>query len=91
MQTKNPFLEDFAQLMTNAAGAAQGIGEEMQAVFRSQTERFVANMDLVRREELEAMKDLAEAAAARAEAAEEKLAALEARVKALEARRGGEE
>lgn len=86
MQTKNPFLDDFAQLMTNAAGAAQGVGEEVQALFRSHTERFVAEMDLVRREELEVMKELAETAATRAEAAEEKLAALEARVKTLEAR-----
>jgi BMFP domain-containing protein YqiC len=86
MQTKNPFLDDFAQLMTNAAGAAQGIGEEVQALFRAQQERFIADLDLVRREELEVMKELAETAAARAEAAEEKLAALEARLRALENR-----
>jgi BMFP domain-containing protein YqiC len=88
MQTKNPFLDDFAQLMTNAAGAAQGVAEEVQALFRSHGERLIADMDLVRRDELEAMKELAETAATRAEAAEEKLAALEARVKALEARSG---
>jgi BMFP domain-containing protein YqiC len=84
MQTKNPFLDDFARLMTNAAGAAQGVGEEVQALFRAQAERFVADMDLVRRDEFEAMKALAEAASARAEAAEEQLAALEARLAALE-------
>jgi BMFP domain-containing protein YqiC len=91
MQTKNPFLDDFAQLMTNAAGAAQGVAEELQALLRAQSERFIAELDLVRRDEFEAMKELAETAAARAEAAEEKLAALEARLKALEARRGGED
>jgi BMFP domain-containing protein YqiC len=84
MQTKNPFLDDFARLMTNAAGAAQGMGEELQAVIRAQAERFVADMDLVRRDEYEAMKELAETAATRAEAAEERLAALETRLAALE-------
>jgi BMFP domain-containing protein YqiC len=84
MQTKNPFLDDFARLMTNAAGAAQGVGEEIQALFRAHAERFVADMDLVRRDEYEAMKAVAEAAATRAEAAEERLAALETRLAALE-------
>jgi len=83
MQTKNPFLDDFARAMTNAAGAAQGVGEEIQALFRAQGERFAADMDLVRRDEFEAMKAVAEAAATRAEAAEEKLAALEAQVTSL--------
>lgn len=76
MQTKNPFLDELAQLMTNAAGAAQGVGEELQALIRAQSERFVAEMDLIGRDEFEAMK-------ARAEAAEERLAALEARLDAL--------
>ncbi len=84
MQTKNPFLDDFARLMTNAAGAAQGVSEEIQSLVRAQAERFIADMDLVRRDEFEAMKALAEAAATRAEAAEEQLAALEARLAALE-------
>lgn len=84
MQTKNPFLDDFARLMTNAAGAAQGMGEEVQALFRAQAERFIGEMDLVRRDEFEAMKATAEAAATRAEAAEEALAALEARLAAVE-------
>ena len=85
MQTKNPMLDDFAQLMTNAMGAAQGMGEEVQSLFRAQAERFIADMDLVGRDEFEAMKALAEAAGARAETAEAKLAALEARLAKLEA------
>lgn len=89
MQTKNPFLDDFARLMTNAAGAAQGVGEEIQALVRAQAERFVADMDLVRRDEYEALKATAEAAATRAEAAEGKLAALEERLAKLEGAQSG--
>jgi len=84
MQTKNPFLDDIAQLMTNAAGAAQGVGDEVQAMFRSSAERLVADMDLVGRDEFEAMKTLAETARAEADALAERLAQTEARLEALE-------
>ncbi len=46
MQTRNPLLNDFADLMTDAFGAAQAVGEEAQAVFRAQADRLVADMDL---------------------------------------------
>lgn len=88
MQTKNPFLDDFAQLMTNAMGAAQGVGDEVQAVFRAQAERLIADMDLVGRDEFEAMKALAQSATEEAARLREELAQLSARVAALEA--GGE-
>ena len=87
MQTKNPVFDEIAQLMTNALGAAQGVGDEVQALVRAQAERFIADMDLVGRDEFEAMKELASSATSRAEAAEAKLAALEARLDALEAER----
>lgn len=86
MQTKSPFIDDLAQLMTNAMGAAQGMGDEMRAMFRAQAERLVADMDLVEREEHEAMKALAQAAAARAEDAEAAVKTLEARLAELEKR-----
>ena len=86
MQSKNPFLDDLAQLMTNAMGAAQGASEEMRALMRSQAERFVAEMDLVGREEFDAMKTLAANARAEADALREQVAALEARIAALEGR-----
>jgi BMFP domain-containing protein YqiC len=82
MQTRNPVLDDLSRLMTGAAGMAQAAGEEMKAVLKSQTERFVADMDLARRDEVEALKLLARSALERAEA-------LEARVAELEARLGG--
>jgi len=83
MQTKNPFLDDIAQLMTNAAGAAQGVGDEVQTMFRSHAERLVADMDLVGRDEFEAMKTLAETARAEADTLAERLASVEARLDAL--------
>ena len=65
MQTQNPFLDEVAKLSTAAMGLAQAAGEEARAAFRSQADRMVAEMDLVRREELDALK--AEIAALRAE------------------------
>jgi BMFP domain-containing protein YqiC len=67
MQTKNPFLDEIAKLTTAAAGLAQAAGEEAKTQFRSQADRFVAEMDLVRRDDLDALK--AEIAALRAEVA----------------------
>lgn len=71
MQSKNPFLDEFAKLSTNAMSLAQAAGEEAKAAFRAQSDRFVAEMDLVRRDELEAMKTvfLAEIAALKIEVA----------------------
>ena len=80
MQTKNPFLDEFAQLMTNAMGAAQGVNDEVKAVMRAQAERFIADMDLVGREEFEAVKAAAIAAREEAEALRARLDALEARL-----------
>ncbi len=65
MQTQNPFLDEIAKLSTAAMGLAQAAGEEAKAAFRSQADRFVAEMDLVRREDYDALK--AEVAALRQE------------------------
>jgi BMFP domain-containing protein YqiC len=78
MQTRNPLLNDFAELMTDAFGAAQAVGEEARTAMRAQADRFVADMDLVSREEYEVVK--AALATARTD-----IAALEARLAALEA------
>ena len=67
MQTRNPFLDVFALLTTGAMGRAQAAGEEAKAAWRAQADRFVADMDLVRRDEFDALK--AEIAALRAEIA----------------------
>ncbi|WP_293681998.1 accessory factor UbiK family protein [uncultured Phenylobacterium sp.] len=65
MQTQNPLLDEIAKLTTAAMGMAQAAGDEAKAAFRSQTDRLVAEMDLVRREDHDALK--AEVAALRAE------------------------
>ena len=53
------FLDELARLMTDAAGVAQGARREVETVMRSQAERFVSNLDLVTREEFEAVRDMA--------------------------------
>ncbi|MDP3179153.1 MAG: accessory factor UbiK family protein [Spirochaetaceae bacterium] len=56
MQTQNPLLDEIAKLTTAAMGIAQAAGDEAKAAFRSQTDRMVAEMDLVRREDHDALK-----------------------------------
>ena len=65
MQTQNPLLDEIAKLTNAAMGLAQAAGDEAKAAFRSQTDRLVADLDLVRRDDYEALK--AEVAALRAE------------------------
>ena len=72
MQTRNPILDEFAKLTTGAMGLAQAAGEEARTAWRAQTDRIVAEMDLVRRAEFDVLKD--EIAALRAEIAELKAA-----------------
>ena len=65
MQTQNPILDEIAKLTTAAVGLAQAAGDEAKAAFRSQTDRLVAELDLVRRDDYDALK--AEVAALRKE------------------------
>lgn len=67
MQTRNPFLDEFAKLTTGAMGLAQAAGEEAKAAWRAQADRMVAELDLVRRDEFDALR--AEVATLRAELA----------------------
>ncbi len=71
MQTKNPLLDEFAKAMETAMGLAQAAGEEAKAAFRAQGDRLAAEFDLVRRDELDAVRDAltAEIASLRAEVA----------------------
>ena len=59
MQTKSPPFEDLANLMTNAFGAAKGVGDEVRAVARARADRVIADMDLVSRDEFETVKIMA--------------------------------
>ena len=80
-QTNSRFFDDLSRLMTDAASLADGARREAQTFARTQMERMMAGMDIVSREEFEAVKEMA----ARARDENEKLAA---RIAALEARLG---
>lgn len=75
----NRILDELAKLVTDAAGAAQGVRREVETAFRGQAERILNSMEVVQREEFEAARDMA------AKAREEN-ARLSARIEALEAR-----
>ena len=83
MQTRGRVFDDMARLANGAVGALAGAGRELEAMIRAQIEKLLASMDLVRRDEFEAVK----AMAAKARAEQERL---EARVAALEARLAGD-
>ena len=76
-QTTNRFLDEMARLMNDAAGVASGVRREVDAVFRSQADRILRELDVVKREEFEAVKDMARLA-------REENEALKARIEALE-------
>lgn len=62
MQSRNKPLADLSNLVANAVGAAKGVGDELKAMSRSQAERFIADMDLVTREEFDVLKARLDAA-----------------------------
>ena len=80
-QTSNRLFDDLSRLMTDAAGLTDGARREAQTFARSQLERMMAGMDVVGREEFEAVREMA----AKARDENEKLAA---RIAALEAKLG---
>ncbi len=58
-QSSNKIFDDIAKLMTDAAGVAQGVSNEVAMVFKTQLERLLSDMDLVQREEFEVVRELA--------------------------------
>lgn len=58
-QTTNRFLDELSKLMTDAAGAAQGMRREFETLMKAQGERVLREMDVVQREEFEAVKAMA--------------------------------
>jgi BMFP domain-containing protein YqiC len=77
-QTTNRFFDELAKLMTDAAGAAQGLREDTQAFFRSQAEKILREMEVVQREEFEAVKAMAAKALEENERLTKRIEALEA-------------
>ncbi|MCK9914514.1 accessory factor UbiK family protein [Microbacteriaceae bacterium K1510] len=80
-QTNNRLFDEMARLMNDAAGVAQGVRREFDTLFRAQAERILRDLDVVQREEFEAVKEMARLA-------REENEALKARIEALEAKGG---
>jgi BMFP domain-containing protein YqiC len=81
-QTSNRFFDEIGRLMNDATGVAHGVRREFDTLFRTQAERILRDLDVVSREEFEAVKDMARIA-------REENDALKARIAALEAKLGG--
>ena len=77
MQTQNAIFDEIAKLMTEAAGAADGVRREAETVFRSRLQSLLADMDLVTREEFDIVKDMARLAREENETLKARLEALE--------------
>ncbi|HEY8193913.1 MAG TPA: accessory factor UbiK family protein [Hyphomicrobium sp.] len=82
-QTTNKFFDDFAKLMTDAAGAAEGVKRETETLIRSQAEKFLRDMNVVTREDFEAVREMAQKARQENETLAARIAALEAEVAKL--------
>lgn len=79
-QTSGRLFDDLSRLITDAAGLAEGARREVETIVRAQFERLLAGMDVVTREELEAVKEMAAKARDDNEALAARLAALEAKL-----------
>jgi len=78
MQTEKRFLDDLARVANGAMGALSGMRGEVETLVKQRIERFLGDMDLVTREEFEAVKAVAAKAREEQEALEARVAALEA-------------
>ena len=79
-QTSNRFFDEIARLMNDAAGVASGVRRELETVVRNQADRILRDLDLVKREEFEAVKEIARVAREENETLKARLAALETRL-----------
>ena len=86
MSDRPKFFDDLAGAAGGAFSALNGLYEEMEALIRARLDEAIRRFDLVRKEELEAVREMAANARAGQEAAEARIAGLESRVAALEAR-----
>ncbi len=77
-QTTGRFFDELGKLLTDAAGAADGVRKEVEGVVRAQAERVLRELDVVQREEFEAVKAMAQKAREENELLKERIAALEA-------------
>ena len=77
--TSSRFFDELAKLMTNATGAAQGLRKEVDTMVQAQVERVLNNLELVKREELDVVRDMAQKAREENDALAKRLTELEAR------------
>jgi len=82
-QTTNRFLDELSKLLTDAAGAAQGMRREVETLMKAQGERILRDMDVVQREEFEAVKAMAVKAREENERLAARVAELEAELARL--------
>src|SRR6266481_10051917 len=79
-QTSNRFFDEIGRLMNDAAGAAQGVKREIDTVVRNQAEKILRDLDIVKREEFEAAKEMARLAREENETLKARIAVLEAKL-----------
>ena len=87
-QTSNRVFDELARLMNDAAGVAQGVRKEFDTLFSSQAERILRDLDVVQREEFEAVKEMARLAREENEALKASIAALEGKSGGKPAKKG---
>jgi len=80
MQTQSAIFDEIAKLMTEAAGAADGVRREAETAMKSQLQRLIADMDFVPREEFDAVRDMARAAREENETLKARITALEEKI-----------
>jgi BMFP domain-containing protein YqiC len=78
--TSSRFFDEVAKLMTNASGAAQGVRKEVDGLVQAQVERVLNNLDVVKREEFDVVKDMAEKARLENERLAQRLAEIESKL-----------
>jgi BMFP domain-containing protein YqiC len=78
--TSSRFFDEIAKLMTNATGAAQGVRKEVDGLVQAQVERVLNNVNIVKREEFDVVRDMVEKARAENERLEKRITELEAKL-----------
>jgi BMFP domain-containing protein YqiC len=82
-QTSNRLFDGLGRLMNDAAGVADNLKREIDTIVKTQAERILGDLDLVKREEFEAARDLAANARSESERLALRVAALEAQIAAF--------
>ncbi len=78
--TSTRFFDELAKLMTNATGAAQGLRKEVDGLVQAQVERVLNNVNVVKREEFDVVRDMVEKARVENERLEKRIAELESKL-----------